>query len=129
MRRRPSPRELPIPYWSRDGRTDKSPAVFDEAFADFQAIGFTAVKADVPDGMTAAAYAEWIAGYGLAPSLSLFNSPFDETIDITDEIERAKAFAAIQTELGLDRTMISSMAVPGADGPAGGRCGVRPATG
>jgi inosose dehydratase len=102
----------PIPYWSRDGKTDKSPAVFEEAFADFQTIGFTAVKADVPDGMTAAAYAEWISGYGLAPSLSLFNSPFDETIDITDEIERAKAFAATQTELGLDRTMISSMGVP-----------------
>ncbi len=102
----------PIPYWSRDGRMDKSPAVFEEAFADFQAIGFSAVKADVPDGMTAAAYAEWIGSYGLAPSLSLFSSPFDETVDLSAEIERAKAFAAVQTELGLDRTMISSMAVP-----------------
>jgi len=29
----------PIPYWSRGGRTDKSPAVFEEAFADFAKIG------------------------------------------------------------------------------------------
>jgi inosose dehydratase len=36
----------------------------------------------------------------------------DETIDIVEEIERAKRFAADQVELGLDRTMISSMAVP-----------------
>ena len=50
--------------------------------------------------------------YGLAPALSLFSSPFDETIDIVDEIERAKRFAADQIELGLDRTMISSMAIP-----------------
>jgi len=102
----------PIPYWARDGRVDKSTAVFEQAFADFADIGFTAVKADVPDGMTAAEYAAWIGGFGLAPALSLFSSPFDETIDITDEIERAKRFAADQVELGLDRTMISSMALP-----------------
>src|SRR5215210_5988690 len=102
----------PIPYWSRDGKVDKSREVFEQAFADFSDIGFTAVKADVPEGMAAAEYADWIGSYGLAPSLSLFSSPFDETIDITDEIERAKRFAAEQVELGLDRTMISSMAVP-----------------
>jgi inosose dehydratase len=99
----------PIPYWARDGKTRE---VFDTAFADFQQIGFTAVKADVPDGMTPAEYAEWIAGYGLAPSLSLFNSPFDETVDLADEVERAKQFAGTQVALGLDRTMISSMSLP-----------------
>jgi len=99
----------PIPYWSRAGKTRD---VFDEAFRDFQEIGFTAVKADVPDGMSAAEYAEWIAGYGLSPSLSLFNSPFDETVDMAEEVEHAKRFAATQVALGLDRTMISSMALP-----------------
>jgi inosose dehydratase len=111
-RRRPRIAVNPIPYWSRDGKVDKSREVFDEAFADFRDIGFTAVKADVPDGMPVAEYADWIRGYGLAPSLSLFNSPFDETIDIVDEVERAKRFAADQLALGLDRTMVSSMAVP-----------------
>jgi len=113
---RPTGRRIaanPIPYWSRGGRTDKSPAVFEEAFADFAKIGYAAVKADVPDGMNAPEYLDWIGGYGLAPALSLFNSPFDETVDITEEIERAKRFAAVQVELGLDRTMISSMAIPG----------------
>jgi inosose dehydratase len=112
-RRRPRVAANPIPYWSRDGKVDKSREVFDEAFADVADIGFTAVKADVPDGMPVAEYADWIGGYGLAPSLSLFNSPFDETIDIVDEVERAKQFAADQLALGLDRTMVSSMAVPG----------------
>jgi inosose dehydratase len=99
----------PIPYWQKAGKTRE---VFEEAFRDFQEIGFTAVKADVPDGMTPAEYAEWIAGYGLAPALSLFSSPFDETVDMAEEVERAKRFAADQVALGLDRTMISSMAVP-----------------
>jgi inosose dehydratase len=102
----------PIPYWARNGTVDKSRAVFEEAFADFAAIGFPAVKADVPDDMTAAEYADWIGGYGLEPSLSLFSSPFDETVDMAEEAERAKRFAATQVALGLDRTMISSMAIP-----------------
>jgi len=99
----------PIPYWKDAG---KKREVFDEAFRDFQEIGFSAVKADVPDDMSPAEYADWIAGYGLAPSLSLFNSPFDETVELAAEIERAKRFAATQVALGLDRTMISSMALP-----------------
>ena len=99
----------PIPYWASAGKTRP---VFEEAFADFQAIGFTAVKADVPDDMTASSYAAWIAGYGLRPSLSLFNSPFDETVSVAGEVERARRFAAAQVELGLDRTMVSSMARP-----------------
>ncbi len=99
----------PIPYWAAAGKTRE---VFEEAFRDFQEIGFTAVKADVPDGMTAAEYADWIAGYGLSPSLSLFSSPFDETVDLAAEAERARRFAADQVALGLDRTMISSMSVP-----------------
>jgi inosose dehydratase len=102
----------PIPYWSRNGRVEKSRASFEEAFADFAKIGFEAVKADVPDGMGAQEYLDWISSFGLAPALSLFNSAFDETIDITEEIERAKRFAEIQVMLGLDRTMISSMAIP-----------------
>ncbi len=102
----------PVPYWVRDGRLDKSRATFDEAFADLAAIGFPAVKADVPDDMTAAEYAAWIGGYGLEPSISLFNSPFDETIDIVEEMERAKRFAETQLSLGMDRTMVSSMSIP-----------------
>ncbi|MBG0741582.1 TIM barrel protein [Paeniglutamicibacter antarcticus] len=102
----------PIPYWSRGGSVDKSKGVFEQAFKDFQRIGFTAVKADVPEGMSAGDYSEWIGGYGLSPSLSLFNSAFDETIRIGDEVERAKTFAADQLALGLDRTMISSMSLP-----------------
>jgi inosose dehydratase len=99
----------PIPYWAKAGKTRE---VFAEAFADFQAIGFTAVKADVPDDMTADDYAKWIGGFGLAPALSLFSSAFDETVDMPAEVERARRFAAVQVQLGLDRTMISSMSVP-----------------
>jgi inosose dehydratase len=98
----------PIPYWSRDGKTRE---VFERAFTDFQEIGFTAVKADVPEGMGPAEYARWIEGFGLSPSIGLFNSPLDETVDVDELLEAARRFGAQQAELGLDRTMLSSMAV------------------
>jgi inosose dehydratase len=107
--RRPRIAANPLPYWSRGGTVNKSKEVFETAFADFATIGFTAVKADVPEGMSPQAYLDWIAGYGLSPSLSLFNSPFDETVDISDEVERARRFGAEQAALGLDRTMVSSV--------------------
>ena len=97
----------PLPYWSRGA--GKSKEVFAQAFADFAEIGYAAVKADIPDGMTPDDYRTWVGSFGLAPSVSLFNSAFDETVDISDEVERAKAFAAAQLALGLDRTMISSV--------------------
>lgn len=106
--RRPAVAANPIPYWLRDGVADKSPEVFEQAFRDFQDIGFRAVKADVPEGMPPRDYARWIGGYQLAPSLSLLNSPFDETVDMAVELERARRFADDQAELGLDRTMVSS---------------------
>ncbi len=118
-RRTPRIAANPIPYWNRDGRVDKSKAVFENAFTDFAAIGIKAVKADVPEGMTAADYQEWISQYGLEPSVSLFSSPFDETIDISDEVARAKRFAADQVELGLDRTMVSSVFVAARRGRPG----------
>ena len=99
----------PIPYWAKVG---KSREVFEQAFRDFSDIGYTAVKADIPEGMTASDYLTWIDGYGLAPALSLFNSPFDETLDEADELESARRFAEDQASLGLDRTMVSSMSVP-----------------
>ena len=43
----------PIPYWIRDGKTRP---VFEQAFADFAEIGYTAVKADVPEDMGARDY-------------------------------------------------------------------------
>jgi inosose dehydratase len=99
----------PIQYWAKAGRTRE---VLADAFAELSAIGFTAVKADVPEGMSVTKYRDWLSGFGLAPAVSLFNSAFDETIDIVAETERAKRFAAAQLELELDRTMVSSVAVP-----------------
>ena len=95
----------------RGGRIDRSRGVLEEAFADFQRLGYRAVKADVPADMTSDAYLAWIGSYGLAPSVSLFSSALDEAVEMVSELERAKAFAAQQASLGLDRAMVSSMMI------------------
>ena len=102
----------PIGYWNHGSKADTSRERFSEAFRELRDIGFTAVKADIPGGMTATEYADWIGSYGLAPSLSLFNSSFDDSVEIVEVLEEAKIFAAGQLALGLDRTMISSVWVP-----------------
>ena len=50
----------PIQYWAKAGR---SKAVLDVAFAELSAIGYTAVKADVPDELAPADYLDWLAGF------------------------------------------------------------------
>lgn len=99
----------PIPWWSEAGKTRE---VFEDAFTALRGIGFTAVKADVPDGMDAAEYLSWLDGHGLEPSTGLFSSPLDEAVRVPELLEQARRFAAQQAALGLDRTMLSSMAVP-----------------
>lgn len=101
----------PIAYWLVGGKVDRSEAVLDAAFAELSAIGFAAVKADVPPGMSTDAYLRWIGSHGLVPSVSLFNSTFDETVDMAIELERARRFAAEQAALGLDRAMVSSFMI------------------
>jgi inosose dehydratase len=99
----------PIPWWSQAGKTRE---VFEDAFGSLSAIGFTAVKADVPEGTTTAEYLDWLEGFGLVPSTGLFNSPLDDSVDVAELLESARRFAGQQTALGLDRTMLSSMSVP-----------------
>lgn len=111
-RRTPRLAVNPIAYWLVNGKVNKSREVFDEAFGHFQTLGYTAVKADVPDGMGTDEYLAWIGSYGLSPSVSLFSSPLDEKVDMVRELDKAKSFAAQQAALGLDRAMASSMMVP-----------------
>ncbi|GMA18743.1 sugar phosphate isomerase/epimerase [Arsenicicoccus piscis] len=104
----------PIPYWARDGQVDKSKEVFDEAFADFQQIGFTAVKADLPEGMSAEEYRSWIGSYGLAPAISTVMAPFTEDAAglAPGGRESLERFAHDQRSLGLDTTMVIAPMTP-----------------
>lgn len=104
----------PIPYWLRGTSAEgaKTRENLDPAFRDLSEIGFSAVKADVPQGMTTDEYKEWVGSYQLAPAVSLYNSTFDRSIPIEQDIEQAKKFAKQQLELGLSVTMLCPIFVP-----------------
>lgn len=101
----------PIPYWVVGSVVNKSREVFEQAFRDLSAIGFSAVKVDIPDGMSAADYKAWITSYGVAPALSNFVATFTED-DPGAVVSRARRFARQQIELGLDTTMLTARMVP-----------------
>jgi inosose dehydratase len=102
----------PVPYWVVGSVVNKSREVFEQAFKDFSAIGFSAVKVDIPEGMSAADYRTWIRSYGLAPALSNFAAIFAGEEDRAQVVERAKGFAQQQVELGLHITMLTARMVP-----------------
>lgn len=102
----------PIPYWLFGTESRKTKENLERAFKDLQEIGFSSVKADVPDGMSVEEYKAWVASYDLAPAFSLYNSTVDRTLPIKEDVEQAKKFAAQQAALGIDRTMLCPIFVP-----------------
>ncbi|WP_226345428.1 sugar phosphate isomerase/epimerase family protein [Agilicoccus flavus] len=112
----------PIPYWARPDGVDKRPEVFEEAFEDYRRIGIRAVKADVPDGMSAARYREWIGSYGLEPAISTVMAPLrdedpaggagTDAAPAPGGADRLRRFAADQLELGNTATMVIAPMTP-----------------
>jgi len=77
-----------------------------------QAAGFTAVQADVPEGMDAAAYGAFLDEFGLRPAPGYFGGFFDKSDDLAKTIEAAKQHAAKQAQLGLTEVMIAQRLSP-----------------
>jgi inosose dehydratase len=99
----------PIAYWLATGTPDRSTATLGAAFAELADIGYRAVKADVPTDMRPEDYLTWLAGFGLAPSVGLFNGSFDDPKTHRETAEQARRFAAVQARFGLTVCMISTI--------------------
>ena len=82
------------------------------AFEELKAAGFTAVQADVPEGMDAAAYGAFLDKFGLRPAPGYFGGFFDKSDDLAKTIEAAKQHAAKQAQLGLTEVMIAQHLSP-----------------
>ena len=98
----------PIAYWLAGDTVDRSTRTLGPAMAELSSIGYTAVKADVPTDMEAGDYLPWLAGFGLAPSLSLFAGAWADPATHREVAERARVFAATQASFGLDVCMVST---------------------
>jgi len=98
----------PIAYWLAGGRPDRTTRTLGPAFTELAEIGYTAVKADVPDDMAADDYLPWLASFGLEPALSLYSGDFTDPDTHEDQAEAARVFAARQASFGQRYCMIST---------------------
>jgi inosose dehydratase len=98
----------PIAYWLTGGAPDRTTRTLGAAFAELAEIGYTAVKADVPDDMAAEEYLPWLASFGLEPALSLFSGAFADRQTHAEQAEAARVFAARQASFGQRFCMIST---------------------
>jgi len=98
----------PIAYWLAGGVPDRTTRTLGPAFAELAEIGYTAVKADVPDDMAAEDYLPWLASFGLEPALSLYSGDFADRDTRKEQAEAARQFAARQASFGQRFCMIST---------------------
>ena len=111
----------PIAYWLAGGVPDRTTRTLGPAFTELAEIGYTAVKADVPDDMDAADYLPWLASFGLEPALSLYSGAFADRETHREQAEAARVFAARQASFGQRFCMISTFgAEPRIEHPAVG---------
>ena len=103
----------PIAYWLAGGVPDRTTRTLGPAFTELADIGYTAVKADVPDDMAADEYLPWLASFGLEPALSLYSGSFADRETHGAQAEAARAFAARQASFGQRHCMISTIEGPG----------------
>ena len=100
----------PIAYWLATGVPDRTTRTLGPAFTELAEIGYTAVKADVPDDMAAGDYLPWLASFGLEPALSLYSGDFTDPGRHGEQAEAARLFAARQASFGQRFCMISTVA-------------------
>lgn len=105
----------PIAYWLDGGNVDRSTENLALAMNELSAIGYRYVKADVPSDMEAAAYLDWLAGYGMKPAITLFSASFADPTQHEAVAERARQLAAQQATFGLRYLMVSTMEGPDFD--------------
>ncbi len=99
----------PLPWVLGPNGFDLSPNTVRAAVAGIAAAGFTAMHADVPAEMTPAEYRTLLADHGVRPAPGYFAAHFDGPEDeVPALVERAKAHARVQLELGLEQAFLAS---------------------
>ncbi|MFC4015079.1 sugar phosphate isomerase/epimerase family protein [Nonomuraea purpurea] len=78
------------------------------AFAEIAEAGFTAVQADVPEGMSPAAYLALLEEYGLTPAPGYFQGAYESAEAMPAILEHATRHAGTQAALGMTEVFIAS---------------------
>jgi inosose dehydratase len=103
----------PLPWVLTSAGFDLSRTTVQAAVAGIADAGFTAMHADVPEGMSPTEYRSLLAVHGVQPAPGYFGAFFDcSPDDVTALLDAAKRHAAIQAELGLTEVFVASHLSP-----------------
>lgn len=102
----------PLPWVIGPNGFDLSIATLTMAFTELAAVGFDAVHADIPEGMSPAEYKAFISGFGFRPAPGYFGGAFEVAESRATVVEAARVHAARQAELGLTEVFIASNLCP-----------------
>jgi inosose dehydratase len=106
-----TPRRLainPLPWVLGPHGFDLSLQTLTPALRELSAVGFDAVHADIPQGMTVDSYVDFIGGFGFRPAPGYFGGSFESREARAETIESARVHAATQAALGLSEVFIAS---------------------
>ncbi|SEH01073.1 inosose dehydratase [Nonomuraea solani] len=78
------------------------------AFTEIAETGFTAVQADVPQGLTPSGYLALLQEYGLTPAPGYFQGAYDDPGGMPALLESARRHAGTQAALGMTEVFIAS---------------------
>jgi inosose dehydratase len=104
----------PLPWVLGPDGFDLSPATVTAAVAGIADAGFTAMHADIPAGMSVAAYRTLLSDHGVRPAPGYFAGDFDApAAGLPALVEAARRHAGGQAELGLTEVFLASHLNPG----------------
>lgn len=111
----------PLPWVLTESGWSLTRQVLTEALSDLREVGFTALHAEIPDGMPLGEYRQVLADYGFEPAPGYFQADFTAPEAMPKVLEQARQAAQAQAELGLSQIFIASeMAGPRREHPAVG---------
>ena len=84
----------------------------EKLLAEVSRLGFTALHAEVPAGMSATDYGDALAAAGITPAPGYLSAPFDDVDERDAIVARAGALAETHRELGLTEMFVAASMGP-----------------
>jgi inosose dehydratase len=98
----------PLPWVLTESGWSLTRQVLTDALTDLREVGFTALHAEIPEGMTVQEYRQVLAEYGFEPAPGYFQADFTAPEAMPQVLEQARRAAQAQAELGLSQVFIAS---------------------
>jgi inosose dehydratase len=99
----------PLPWIiGADSSWNMNESVIRGALADLRTVGFTALHADIPAGISVADYRVMLTEFGFEPAPGYFGADFELVHERPAVLEAARRAAGEQAELGLSEIFIAS---------------------